>query len=181
MTSILVALHLMASGLALLAGSLALVSSGRGARSVLGWIGMIYVGSVGVMSATALGLFRETGGVHALHGVAIVSLILVVPAGCTMIRYPGAAAIVLNHRGTLSGTYLVLLVSAVLETARRLVAPLLAASGFEAWEAYWGGVGLLAAAMAVLGLRLTRKPGDGNIGDTHGSQGDAEVRGRQRR
>lgn len=168
MTSILVALHLVASGLALLAGGLALVSSGRGARAVLGWIGMIYVGSVGVMSGTALGLFRETGGVHALHGVAIVSLMLVVPAGSTMIRYPGAAEIVLHNRGTLSGTYLILLVSAVLETARRLVAPLLAARGFEGWEAYWGVVGLLAAGMAVLGLRLTRKPGDWNSGNSHG-------------
>jgi len=171
MTSLLGALHLMASGLALLAGGLALVSSGRAARAGLGWIGMIYVGSVGVMCGTALGLFRETGGVHALHGVAIVSLMLVVPAGCTMIRYPGAAAIVLNHRGTLSGTYLILLVSTVLEIARRLVAPVLAAWGFEAWETYWGVVGLLAAAMAVLGLRLTRKPGEWNIGDADRGMG----------
>lgn len=158
MTSSLIALHLMASGLALIAGGLALVVSGRGAQRVVGWIGMVYVGSVGVMSASALGLFRETGGFHALHGVAFVSLALIVPAGSTMIRSPGAPSIVLHHRSTLSGAYLILLASAVLETARRIIAPMLAARGFEAWEIYWGAVGLLAAGVVLLGIRLTRKP-----------------------
>ena len=173
MVAILVALHLLASGLALLSGGLALVVSGRGVGSVPGRWALFYVGSVGVMSISSLGLFRETGGFHALHGVAVVLMALVLPSGWAMVRCPGNPAIFRRHRRIFSGTYLVLLVSTVLETARRLVAPVLAARGFESWEVYWAAVGLLAAGMALVGLRLVRTRRD-DVSREGDSLGDPE-------
>lgn len=161
MVAILVALHLLASGLALLSGGLVLVLSGRGVGSVSGRWSPFYVGSIGVMSVSSLGLFRETGGFHALHGVALVLIAIVVPVGWAMVRCPGDPTIFAKHRRIFSGTYLVLLVSTVLETSRRLVAPVLATRGFEAWEVYWAAVGLLASGFALIGLRLARlRPDD---------------------
>ncbi|MEN9732712.1 MAG: hypothetical protein RLZ45_707 [Verrucomicrobiota bacterium] len=152
----LVILHLVASGVALLSGGLVLGLMRRVLGSVLAWSGLLYVGSVGVMGASSMGLFRETGGWHALHGVALLLIVIVSPAGWAMVRSPGDPTPCLRHRRALSGTYLVLLVSTVLETARRLVAPILAARGFEAWETYWIAVGLLTASVALIGLRLVR-------------------------
>lgn len=154
MTTPLVVLHLIASAVALVSGGLVL--SGRGHGALPKHLVPLYLGSVGAAGASSLGLFRETGGWHALHGVALLLLAVLIPPGLALVRQDGAAAVFPRHRRTLSGTYLVLLVSTVLETARRIVAPMLAARGFEAWEAYWVAVGLLAAGMAVLGLRLIR-------------------------
>lgn len=165
MMPILAALHLIASGLALVSGGLAL--SGRGFGSVPGRLGLVYVGSVTVMSVSSFGLFRETGSFHALHGVALGLMVIVMPAGWAMVQCPRDPTIFPRHRRTLFGVYLVLLVSTVLETGRRVVAPVLAARGFEAWEAYWIGLGLMAAGVLWIGLRhRTPRPRPSRVDDT---------------
>lgn len=159
-------MHLIAAFVALGAGAwVFLIAKGTRWHRTLGHV---YVAAMIVLNATALAIYRLTGGFGPFHVFALVALAtLAMAMGTVLLRRPRGRWIE-AHAGWMAGSYMGLAAAFVAETSTRLLMPIVAARAETgtAWIVFWTVVAVATALTMGVGVRLIRTRMDAAVRGT---------------
>lgn len=121
-------------------------------------LGHLYVAGMLGLNATALFIYRLTGGFGLFHAFALFSLFTLGMAMYTVLARRPARTWITSHATWMSWSYVGLLAAALSETATRFAMPVLAPRlGQGATTAFWSLVGVATFAVVYIGGRTIKR------------------------
>lgn len=150
------AIHLISAFVTLAAGGWVLLIP-KGTR----WhrtLGHLYVASMIVLNATALGIYRLTGSFGPFHVFALIAFGTLIMAMATVLMRRPRKSWIEAHAGWMAGSYMGLAAAFVAETSTRLLMPWVAAryEGSTVWILFWSAVAVATAITIGAGVWLIR-------------------------